>query len=395
MDGHIAWINSRAFREAGIDDSVPNPPGGEFLRTADGHLQGCATDNAAKLVLAKIPKLDREQRLQALLTAQASLLEKGMTCIHDAGTSLELIRDLKELYGADKYKIRFHGALQNPFFPTSPPELLPYMDKCRELGLFDDRFTMRTVKLYADGSMGGSSAALFEDYADRPGWRGIFIQTEEEMYSAARMIAQKGLRIMTHAIGDAGIDRILTVYERVLKEIPIPDHRFRIEHFQLITGNSLERARNLGVLACMQATHGPVTGDMSIRRLGYERARRAYAIGMVQQALGKVAGGSDAPVDAPEPMAGIYASITRLSKRGIPPGGLFPENSITREAALRSYTIWGAEAAFAEKEYGSIEPGKRADLTVLDRDIMKIPAEEILNTRVLRTVINGETVYSR
>jgi predicted amidohydrolase YtcJ len=395
MDGHIAWINSRAFRMAGITDHSPNPPGGEFMRMPDGRLHGCVTDNASKIVQAIIPQPDKEYRQKGLLMAQEHFFEKGMTCIQDAGTDMNLVNDLKELYNSGKYKIRFYGALQNPFLAGSPPELLAYTDTCPELGLFDGRYTVRTVKFFADGSMGGSSAALFEDYADRPGWRGVFIQSEDEFYIQAKEAARRGLRLMTHAIGDAAIDRTLRVYEKVLREFPLADHRFRIEHFQLITGDSLERARALGVLAAMQGTHGPVTEDMPIRRLGYERARRSYAVGMVQRALGKLAGGSDAPVDAPEPMAGIYASVTRLSKRGTPPGGLFPENAMTREAALRSYTIWAAEALFAEKECGSIEPGKRADLTVLDKDIMRAPVEDILSIEVLRTVVNGETVYRR
>ena len=395
MDGHIAWVNSRAFRAAGVSDSTPNPPGGEFMRGPEGRLQGCITDNASKIIQAQIPQPDKDYRQKGLLTAQEHLFEKGMTCIQDAGTNMNLVNDLKELYESGKYKIRFYGALQNPFHEDSPPELPAYTDTCPELGLFDGRYTVRTVKFFMDGSMGGSSAALFEDYTDRPGWRGVFIQDEDDFYVQAKKAAQKGLRLMTHAIGDAAIDRTLRVYERILKELPSTDHRFRIEHFQLITGNSLERAKALGVLAAMQATHGPVTEDMTIRRLGYERARRSYAVGMVQRALGKLAGGSDAPVDAPEPMAGIYASVTRLSKRGTPPGGLFPENAMTREAALRSYTIWAAEALFAEQECGSIEPGKRADLTVLDKDIMKTPLDDILNIEVLRTVVNGETVYRR
>jgi predicted amidohydrolase YtcJ len=393
MDGHIAWVNSCAFRAAGITDSTPSPQGGEFMHTPDGRLQGCATDNASKMIQAKIPRPEKDQRRKGLLAAQERLFERGMTCIQDAGTDMDLVNDLKELYGTGAYKIRFYGALQNPFQGGASGELLAYAGGCPELGLFDGRYTVRTVKFFADGSMGGSSAALFEDYADRPGWRGVFIQEEEEFYLQAKQAAQRGLRLMTHAIGDAAIDRTLRVYGRILQEIPRPDHRYRIEHFQLITGDSLERAKALGVLAAMQATHGPVTEDMPIRRLGYERARRSYAVGMVQRVLGKVAGGSDAPVDAPEPMDGIYASVTRLSKRGTPPGGLFPENAMTREAALRSYTIWAAEALFAEKECGSLEPGKRADLTVLDKNIMEVPAEEIPGITVLRTVVNGENVY--
>jgi predicted amidohydrolase YtcJ len=269
------------------------------------------------------------------------------------------------------------------------------MEQCPEIALFDNRYTVRTVKFFADGSLGGRSAALFEDYADRPGWRGILMYEDEDLYRMVKETARRGLRAMTHAIGDAAMVQTLSAYEKVLAEFPLEDHRFRIEHFPLITGNSLERAKALGVLAAMQATHAPSGGDMSIRRLGYERARGGLALNQVQMALGMVAGGSDAPVDVPDPRDGIYASVTRRSRRGIPQGGLFPEHALTREAALRSYTIWAAVALFAEQECGSIEPGKRADLTILDTDIMEAPVEDILTATILRTIVNGETVYCR
>jgi predicted amidohydrolase YtcJ len=395
MDGHIAWVNSRAFREAGIVDSTPSPQGGEFIHTPEGHLQGCATDSAARMIQAKIPKPDKVFRQQALLAAQKKLFQNGITCIQDAGTFISLVKDLKELYGSEKYKIRFYGALNNVFLPEADAELKSYLEQCPEIALFDGRYTVRTVKFFADGSLGGRSAALFEDYNDRKGWRGILMYGDEEFYNMAKDAAMRGLRVMTHAIGDAAIDQTLSVYEKVLAEVPTKDHRFRIEHFPFITGNNLERTKALGVLVTMQATHGPNGGDMSIRRLGYDRASRGSALGPVQKALGMIAGGSDAPVDEPDPIDGIYASVTRRNRHGLPRGGLFPENSMTREAALRSYTIWAAKALFAEQECGSIEIGKRADFTILDGDIMKVPAEDILKIKVLRTVVNGETVFSR
>jgi predicted amidohydrolase YtcJ len=359
-----------------------------------GRLSGCATDRAAGIVQAVIPKPAGDFRRNALLAAQEKLFRYGVTCIQDAGTSIELVKDLKELYSLGEYKIRFFGALDNVFLPGTGTELMAYRDQCPEIALFDGRYTVRSVKFFADGSLGGRSAALFEDYSDRKGWRGILMYQDEEFYRMVREAARRGLRVMTHAIGDAAIAQTLSVYEKVLTEIPLADHRFRIEHFPLITGDSLERTKALGVLATMQATHAPNGGDMVIRRLGYERARRGSALSRVQEALGMIAGGSDAPVDVPDPLDGIYASVTRRSRRGPLSEGLFPEHALTREAALRSYTIWAAEALFAEKECGSIEIGKRADLVVLDADITRVPVEDILTTAVLRTVVNGEIVYS-
>jgi predicted amidohydrolase YtcJ len=244
------------------------------------------------------------------------------------------------------------------------------------------------------------------------------------------------MQVMVHAIGDAAIEQTLGAFEKVASELPhqsegtarefprqnkgaasgfplqsegtaafppqsegaasafpLADRRFRIEHFQLLRDDFCPRAKRLGVIAAMQGAHGPNSASMALRRLGAPRAAKAYAIGTVARALGMVAGGSDAPVVEPDPLLGIHASVTRKTRALQPPGGFFPENALTREAALRSYTSWAAYALFAEQDRGTIEPGKQADLTVLDRDIMTIPADEILEARVLRTVIHGETVY--
>jgi predicted amidohydrolase YtcJ len=393
IDGHMVWFNSLALEMAGISANVANPPGGEFLRKSDGQLLGCATDVAADMVRDRIPPPDKAYKTKALLAAQEKLLAYGVTGIQDAYTSPELAERLKELYTDTLFKLRFSGALVNAVGPDADPAVVPYLDSCPQTGLCGGFFTVRTVKLFADGSLGAQSAALMEAYNDRPGYRGMLMHNDDDFYAMVREAAGRDMQVMVHAIGDAAIEQTLSVFERVEPEFSLENRRFRIEHFQLVRDNFCSRAKNLGVIAAMQGSHGPNSASMAEHRLGMQRAANSYAIGKVQRALGMVAGGSDAPVAEPNPLLGIHASVTRTNSALQPRGGFFPENALTREAAIRSYTSWAAYALFAEQERGAIEKGKKADVTVLDGDIMILPADEILQVRVLRTVIDGKTVY--
>lgn len=393
MDGHMIWVNSRAFEVCGIHDATPNPTGGEFFRTADGRLQGCAANAASTVIKSHIPAPDKDRRFQALLTAQRHLLAYGVTSVNDMSTDWNNVCDLKELYETGKYLIRFHGALRGAVGKDADPDLHEYFLKCPEIDLYDRHYTVRAVKFLGDGSVGAQSACLFEDYTDRPGHRGTSMYTDEAFYEVVKEAATHHMQVITHAIGDAAIDQVLRIYEKVLAEIPTPDHRFHIEHFQTVTGDSRERARKLGVWASMQPTHAPNSASMALRRLGPNRASRAYAAGLVLKELGKISGGSDAPVAPPDPLDGIHSAVTRTNGQRKPEGGFFMENALTREDALKAYTIWGAEAQFTERQKGSLEVGKLADFVVLDRDLMAVPADELLNIRVLETVIGGECVY--
>lgn len=393
MDGHMIWVNSRAFETCGIDDSTPNPAGGEFFRTADGHLQGCAANAASIIIKNHIPAPDKNRRFQALLAAQKQLLSYGVTSVNDMSTDWNNVCDLKELFETGKYLLRFHGALRGALGKDADPALHEYFLKCPEIDLYDRHYTVGAVKFLGDGSVGAQSACLFEDYTDRPGHRGTKMYTDEEFYEVVKEAAAHHMQVVTHAIGDATIDQVLRVYEKVLKEIPIPDHRFHIEHFQTVTGDSRERAKKLGVWASMQPTHAPNSASMALRRLGPDRASRAYAAGLVLKELGKISGGSDAPVAPPDPLDGIHSAVTRTNGKLIPEGGFFMENALTRDEALKAYTVWGAEAQFTEGQKGSLEVGKLADFVVLNRDLMAVPADELLNIRVVETVIGGECVY--
>ncbi|MDR2631083.1 MAG: amidohydrolase [Spirochaetaceae bacterium] len=395
IDGHMVWLNSRALAAAGITEETPNPPGGEFLRGPDGRLAGCASDAAADLVRKKIPPCDKKYRQKILLAAQDKLLGFGVTGVQDASSTEDLVESLKELYRSGLFKLRVSGALINALGDHADPGMAKCLARGPEIGLFDGSFTIRAVKLFADGSLGSGTAALMEDYSDRPGYRGKLMYDEAELYRLVFEAAKRGMQLMVHAIGDAAIDETLSVFERVITGLSLKDHRFRIEHFQLIQGDFCHRAKRLGVLAAMQGAHGPNNASMAEQRLGSGRAENSYALGKVQRILGRIAGGSDAPVANPNPLDGIHAALTRTNDKLRPPGGFYPENALSRDAAVRSYTSWAAYALFADRERGSLEAGKRADLVLLDRDLMEVPPDDIPGIQVLRTVIGGETVYRR
>lgn len=393
MDGHMIWVNSQAFSACGITNATPNPQGGEFFRCPDGSLHGCVANKAADMIRRHIPEPDKEHRLKALLAAQKQLLAYGVTSINDMSTSWENVCDLKELYEKGIYKLRFHGALRHALGRDADPRLHEYFLKCPETDLYDHHYTVRAVKFLADGSVGAQSAAMTEEYSDRPGHFGTKMYTDEQFYREVKEAAEHHMQAITHAIGDAAIDQVLRIYEKVLDEVPVPDHRFHIEHFQTVVGDSRERAAKLGVWASMQPTHAPNSASMALRRLGRKRARGAYAGGLVLETLGRISCGSDAPVAPPDPLDGIHSAVTRTNNHLEPKGGFFPENAMTREQALKGYTIWGAYAQFTEQEKGSLEKGKLADFVVLDRDLMAVEDDDLLRIHVLRTVIGGETVY--
>jgi predicted amidohydrolase YtcJ len=395
IDGHMVWLNSGALAAAGVTEETPNPPGGEFLRGPDGRLAGCASDAAADLVRKKIPPFDKKYRQKILLAAQDKLFRFGVTGVQDASSTGDLLESLKALYRSGLFKLRVSGALVNALGDRADPGMAEYLARGPETGLFDGSLTIRTVKLFADGSLGSGTAALMEDYTDRPGYRGKLMYDEAALYRLVFEAAKRGMQLMVHAIGDAAIDQTLSVFERVITGLSLEDHRFRIEHFQLIQDDFCYRAKKLGVLAAMQGAHGPNNASMAEQRLGSGRLGNSYALGKVQRILGRIAGGSDAPVANPNPLDGIHAALTRTTGTLRPPGGFYPENALSREAAVRSYTSWAAYALFADRERGSLETGKRADLVLLDRDLMEVPPDDILGIQVLRTVIGGETVYRR
>ena len=267
-----------------------------------------------------------------------------------------------------------------------------------ENGPIDDpsgRLVMRSVKLYADGALGSRGAALLEDYSDDPGNRGLLFVSQQQMEANMRRVMACGLQIGVHAIGDAGNRQILDAYEKLIAQFPDNPGRHRIEHVQVLDPADIQRFSRMGIIAAMQPTHA--TSDMywAVDRLGGERSRGAYAWRSLLDSGATLAFGSDFPVEEVNPMLGIYAAVTRQDTQGRPEGGWYPEQSVSREEAIRAFTLDAAFAGFMENETGSLEVGKRADFIVLDRDVMEVPAGEIFQIVVEQTWLDGKPVFVR
>lgn len=262
------------------------------MRNPDGTLLGCVTNEAAEQVKAFVPEKTALQRKDALLAAQQQLLQYGVTNVNDMGTSLEDVHDLKALYESGEYKLRFHGALHYRTRPDAPADEKAYLAQCPEIDLYNGHFTVRACKLLGDGAVGSQSACLKQDYSDRPGHRGVKMRTDSELYACVREAAEHGMQMIIHAIGDDTIDQVLRVYQQVLQDVPTPDHRWHIEHFQTVDGDQPERARELGGLAqyaapscAEQRVHGTSPSrarsrQPRVRRRSCPAKDRAYLVGI-------------------------------------------------------------------------------------------------------------------
>jgi predicted amidohydrolase YtcJ len=387
--GHATWVNSLALEIGGITKDTPNPQGGEILKNENGEPLGILTDTAAGFVTSKIPPLTAERKKEALLLAQDELFSYGLTTSMDAGSSVEDIQQMKELYESGDLKIRLYVMVD------SGPDAEAYYEKGPEVGLYGNRMTMNCIKFYTDGSLGARSAWLLEEYSDRPGHVGNSRHTYDEFYELVKAARDNGFQASTHAIGDAANRQVVDIYEKVLKENPLDDHRYRIEHFQIATLEDIQRIADLEIIPAMQAVHATSDKNMAEDRVGPERIKGGYAWRKVLNTGNIIVNGSDANVELVNPYHGLYAAVTRKGRDGEPEGGWYPEECMTREEALRSFTIWAAYGQFEEDIKGSIEVGKLADFVVLDRDYMTCPDSEIMNILPLATIVGGEIVYEK
>jgi hypothetical protein len=393
-DGHGAVANSAAFNIAGINRETDSPFGGEIMKDKQtGEPNGMLLDRAQSLVGRHIPRESREQIEQALILADKRSTALGWTQVQDAGVSFDQIELVKKLYSEGKLKIRLYEAIRGP--GADAQRLL------REgaiTGLYDNRLTVRTIKVSIDGALGSKGAALLDNYADHD-TAGFLTQKEEDVMPMLKEALKKNIQVEVHAIGDRANRTILDWYEAAFDAVPPiqrqerSDPRWRIEHAQIVHPDDIPRFAKLKIIPSMQPSHA--IGDLHFApsRLGPERLKGAYAWQTFIKQGNVIAGGSDAPVERGEPMIEFYAAVARRDQKGFSGEGWHPEEKVTREQALKMFTIWAAYAAFEEKQRGSIEPGKLADLTVLSADIMKIPEPEILKTKCVMTVINGEIVF--
>ena len=393
-DGHAAIVNTAALKTAKIDKETPNPFGGEILKDKQtGEPNGMLIDNAQALVGQHIPKPTEAERRDAFVRGTRREIELGWCQIQNAGGDLADLVPIRQAFEAGQVKIRVYNAVSAP-----GPAASHLLREGISVNQFDRRYTLRALKVHFDGALGSRGAALLEPYADAPETSGFLTQKEEELRPLFEEALRRGVQIETHAIGDRANRVILDLYEQAMKAVPleerkIPEPRWRVEHAQIVTAQDIPRFAKLGVIASMQPSHAISDLFFAPSRLGKERLAGAYAWQSFLKSGAIVAGGSDAPVERGEPMIEFYAAVARKSIKGESHDGWHPEQAVSREEALKMFTMSAAYAAFEEKDRGSIEVGKLADLTVLTKDIMKIPEAEILKTTCAMTVIGGEIVF--
>ncbi len=390
VDGHAAMVNKAALDAAGVTKETKDPDGGRIIRDAQGNPTGVLVDKAMGLVSREIPRVSPAQLEEQILLADAEARKLGLTMVHDAGASTEVVDAYKRLIDAGKLQTRLYVMLRGPMEMLKPHFAAGPIANYR-----NHHLAVRAVKISADGALGSRGAALLEPYADEAGNTGLLVNPPEEVYAQTLAASKAGFQMCVHAIGDRANRMVMDTFERVQKEVPgSRELRMRNEHSQILDAAEIPRFARLNVIASMQATHATSDLPWAPTRLGPARVEEG---GYVWQKLLKsgaiVANGSDFPVEEPNPMLGFYASITRQDPSGNPPGGWQPDQRLSREETLRSFTLHAAFAAHAEKELGSLAPGKLADLIVLSKDVMTVPPREILSATVATTVIGGAIVY--
>jgi predicted amidohydrolase YtcJ len=393
-DGHGAVANTAALRLAGIDAHTKSPFGGEILRdNRTGEATGMLLDNAMDLVKNKVPPPTSDEMERAFLLGVERSLSLGLCEIQNPGSALRELELIRKLCAAGKVKLRIYNAVWGP--GDSAQWLLKNGAILNEK---EHHFITRAIKVVFDGSLGSRSAALSKPYSDAPETSGFLTQKESDLRPMFQEALRRGIQVETHAIGDRANHTILDLYEEAFKAVPpneraIAQPRWRVEHAQILTPEDLPRFSRLGVIASMQPSHAISDLFFAPRRLGMDRLSWCYAWKSLLKSGAVIAAGSDAPVEEGNPLIEFYAAVTRKSIDGYSGPGWHPEEAVTRDEALRMLTWAPAFAAFEEKEKGTIEVGKLADLTVVSKDIMKIDEPEILHTHCIATVVDGEIVY--
>lgn len=384
VDGHATWANQKALDLADVNASTPDPSGGKIIRGKGNRPAGVLVDRAQGLVTRKIPAATAEETRRRILRAAKECARLGLTSVHDAGVTRGDLDAYRALIASGELPVRV-----NAMVGGVGPLWEEYKKRGPEIG---EMLTVRSIKMYADGALGSRGAALLAPYSDDPKNSGLLINDEPLLRQVSLDAVRTGFQVCTHAIGDRGNHIVLNAYANALKGPN--DKRFRIEHAQVVAPEDFARFKQYSVIASMQPTHATSDMGWAETRLGPERIKGAYAWQTFLKLGVPLPSGSDFPVENPNPIWGFYSAVTRQDHEGKPEGGWFPDQRLSREEALRSWTQTGAYAAFEEKTKGSLTVGKLADFIMLSADIMTIPANEIYRTRVTMTVLGGKIVYS-
>jgi len=395
-DGHAAVANSAALNIAKIDKNTPSPFGGEILKDkTTGEPTGMLLDNAMELVAKNIPKPTETEREQAFLLGIDREIKLGWCEIQNAGSDANNIKIIRKCFDDGKVKLRFINAVYGP-----GADAQNFLREGSTINAYDHRFTQRTIKVIFDGALGSRGAALLKPYRDAPDTSGYLTEKPEDLVPMFEEALRRGIQVETHAIGDRANRLILDLYQQAFKAAPpeqrkIREPRWRVEHAQIVDPADIPRFAKLGVIPSMQPSHAISDLFFAPARLGMDRLAGAYVWQSFLKSGAIICGGSDAPVERGEPMIEFYAAISRKSMKGFSGEGWHPEQAVSREDALKMFTLWPAYAAFEEKDKGKIDIGMLADFTVLSNDIMKIPDPEILKTHCEMTIIGGKIAYQK
>ena len=381
IDGHAAIVNQSALTAAGITKSFALT-GGDIVEK-NGKLTGLLIDNAVELVNNKIPAVDAAKAKKILLDAQKNCFAAGLTTVDDCGLDYDAVEFIEKLQADKSLKMRLYVML------SDNEKNFDWLVK--RGAIKTDRLNVRAFKVYADGALGSRGACLMHPYSDMPSKSGFLLSDIKHFEEVAKKLNDHNFQMCTHAIGDSANRSILKIYNKVLAGKN--DKRWRIEHAQVVAQSDFNLFGSANVIPSVQPTHA--TSDMywAADRLGKERVKGAYAYKQLMQQNGWIPLGTDFPVEQINPMYTFYAATARKDNKNYPQGGYQMENALTREQALRGMTIWAAKANFEEKEKGSLEAGKLADLVILEHDLMKATDQQILKNKVIKTYINGEKVY--
>jgi len=395
--GHSSFANAKAMKLAGITKKTQDPPGGEIVRDSDGNPIGVFRETAQGLLRrsrstdrdSRTPEQIEAERRKVVELAAQECLSKGVTSFHDAGSSFSTIDLFKEFAEQGKLGVRLYVSVRE-----SNDRLKERLYEYRIIGMGNNHLTVRAIKRLVDGALGAHGAWLLEPYTDLPSSVGLNTYPIESLKEIAKIAIESDFQLWVHAIGDRGNRETLNVYEETFQAYPEKaDMRWRIEHSQHLHPDDIPRFGQLGVIASMQGIHCTSDGPWVIKRLGEKRAKEgAYMWQKLMKSGAVICNGTDVPVEDVDPIACFFATVTRRLKDG---SVFYPEERMSREEALRSYTWNCAYAAFQEDILGSLAPGKLADITVLSKDIMTVPEDDILSTEVLYTIVGGKVMYEK
>jgi predicted amidohydrolase YtcJ len=395
IDGHASWANSRALQLAGIDRTTPDPAGGKIERDASGNPTGVLIDKAGQLVAKQVPDATAAQLRRGLDTALHLLAQNGLTSVHDAGIDVVADGLLREYAQGGKLTTRVYGMIRGV-----GEDFARLSQNGPTIGFGNDLYTLRAVKLFADGALGSRGAALLRPYADAAHSHGLLFADQAAMAAQVRQAVAKGYQVNVHAIGDAANRQVLDALASLPADLPPPAlpprlARHRVEHAQVVDLADIARFKQLGVIPSMQPVHATSDKNMAEQRVGSERIAGAYAWRSFLAQGSRVACGSDFPIESPNPFWGIHAAVTRQDQEGQPVGGWYPQQAMSVLEALRCFTLDAAYAAHQENSLGSLEAGKWADFIVIDADLFKISPYDLYKIGVLQTWVAGKRVFTR